>query len=281
MGDPVKNPKSQWQKSKRGIIAALVVTLLGIGIGALRFSREDDDKAWERIFERGVLTVATDASYPPFAAVDENGALFGFDIDLAEEIGRRLGVRAEFENIAYDALLSTLVSGRDDVVISAFVPQPARLREVSYTRPYFISGTAAVIRREGDARLTDDPAQWASGKTLSVEYGAGGEALARRWARRAPGVTVLPRPTAAEALQAVEAKDADAALVDAISAYDFLRAHPALILAGPPLESEPYVIAVSSQSPMLHRALENTLADMEADGALTGLKVKWFGEAAR
>ena len=281
MGDAVKNPKFPWPQSKWGIIVTLAAVLLGIWVWALRFSRQGDDKAWERILERGVITVATDASYPPFAAVDENGALFGFDIDLAEEIGRRLGVRAEFENIAYDALLSTLVSGRDDVVISAFVPQPARLREVSYTRPYFISGTAAVIRREGDARLTDDPALWASGKTLAVEYGAGGEALARRWARRAPGVIVLPRPTAADALQAVEDKDAHAALVDAVSAYEFLRAHPALGLAGPPLEPEPYVIAVSSQSLTLHRALENTLADMEADGALTELKVKWFGEAAR
>ena len=263
------------------VISVLVVGALGFGIWGLGFSRPREDLAWQRIRERGVWTVATDASYPPFAAVDGDGNLFGFDIDLAEEIGRRLGVKTEFENIAYDALLSTLTSGRDDAVLSAFVPQPARRREAAYTRPYFVSGTVAVIRLEGGKPLTNNPAGWASGKILAVEYGAGGDALARQWTRRVTGIQILPKPTSVEALQAVEDQNADAALVDAISAYDFLRGHMALTLAGPPLEPEPYVIAVSANSRELLRVLEQTLAEMEADGALAELKVKWFGEAIK
>jgi ABC-type amino acid transport substrate-binding protein len=122
---------------------------------------------------------------------------------------------------------------------------------------------------------------WAAGQHLAVEYGAGGDALARQWARRAAGVEVLPHTTAAEALAALEAGQADAALVDVLSAYDFMLGHPALRLAGPPLEPEPYVIAVSLKAPRLLQALEETLAALEADGTLPGLRVKWFGEAAR
>jgi ABC-type amino acid transport substrate-binding protein len=129
--------------------------------------------------------------------------------------------------------------------------------------------------------LAGDPAAWAGGKILAVEYGAGGDALARQWARRVVGVTILPLPTAGEALLALENGQADAALVDAISAYDFLRDHPALALAGPPLEPEPYVIAVSIESRELFRELEQALDAMEADGTLAALRVKWFGEAAR
>jgi polar amino acid transport system substrate-binding protein len=267
-----------------------VVIILGFGIWRLGFPRKEDE-VWQRIRARGVFTVATDASYPPFASVDENGDLFGFDIDLGDEIGRRWGVRVEFENITYDALLGTLISGRDDAVISAFVPQPERTRDVAFTRSYFVSGTAVVIRRSapeqsdgdtgGGEQWAGDPATWAAGKTLSVEYGAGGDALARQWARRAPGITVLPQPTAPEALLAVEEQQADAALVDAISAYDFLRGHPALTFAGPLLEPEPYVIAVSIKSRTLFRELEQTLQALEADGTLPALRVKWFGEAAR
>jgi ABC-type amino acid transport substrate-binding protein len=248
---------------------------------AFNLTREREDEVWNRIQERGVFTVATDASYPPFSVYDENGNLFGFDVDLADAIGRRWGVRVEFEDITYDSLLAALISRRDDAVLSAFVPQPERAEEIAYTRPYFVSGAALVVRAEGGEPLTGEPLDWAAGKTLAVEYGAGGDALARHWARRAPGITLLPLPTAAEALAAVEEGRADAAVVDAISAYDYLLSRPALRLAGPLLEPEPYVIAVDVRSRRLLRALEDALAAMEADGTLPALRVKWFGEAAR
>ncbi len=271
-----------WLRRRPLVLAVLAgALLLAVGLGAFRLLRADEDLVWQRIQTRRQFVVATDASYQPFSAVDGNGSLFGFDIDLAEAIGRHWGVAVAFENITYDALLGALVADRDDAVISAFVPQPERTREVAYTRPYFVGGTVAVIRGADGAALTGDPPAWAAGKRLAVEYGAGGDALARQWARRVAGVEVLPMTTAADALLAVENGEADAALVDLISAYDFLKGHAALALAGPPLEPEPYVIAVSVDAPELLKKLEQALADMEADGTLPALRVKWFGEAAR
>jgi len=259
-----------------GIVALLVAAVI-----AWRAWRTPEDAAWARIQADGRLVVATDASYPPFSATDANGDLFGLDVDLAEAIGRRWGVAVQFENITYDALLGTLVVGRDDVVISAFVAQPERTREVAYTAPYFVGGTLVVIRRAGGQLITGDAEAWAAGKTLAVEYGAGGDALARQWARRVVGVTVQPLDTAAAALASVAAGMADAAVVDAIAAYTFLAAHPDLTLAGPPIAPEPYVMAVSADSPVLLAHLQDTLAAMQADGTLADLRAHWLGEAAR
>src|SRR5207253_2255730 len=111
-----------------------------------------------------------------------------------------------------------------------------------------------------------DAQRWAAGKTLAVEYGSSGHALARQWSQRAVGVTLLPQSTAVEALAAVEQGAANAAVVDAISAYDYLLGHPALKISGAPLEPEPYVIAVSVKSQTLLRELDAALAAMEADG---------------
>lgn len=264
-------------------LVGLLLVMGGVVILAaiLQFSNSPQDAAWARIKEKGVIVFATDASYPPFSAVDADGNLFGFDVELAEELARRLGVRAEFENIAYDTLLSAVVSGRDDAVISAFVPQLDRQNEVLFTRAYFVAGTVAVIQNtERGAQITDW-AGWAAGKTLAVEYGAGGDVLARQWARQVRGVRVLPKPTAVEALAAVLNAEAQAALVDAVTAYEFLRSQPALMLAGPPVEPEPYALAVKATSKELLTAIERTLTEMEADGTLGELRVKWFGEAAR
>jgi ABC-type amino acid transport substrate-binding protein len=292
MGDKIETPNNQIPNPKwwAGMIVLLAAVILGIGIWGLGVVvLSDEDEAWPRIRERGVLTIATDASYPPFAAIDADGNYFGFEIDLGDEMARRLGlratrdVRAEFEAITYDALLASVISGRDDAVISAFVPQMDRLKDVSYTRPYFVGGTVAVVRTGSGGPGLDSarPLPWATDKTFAVEYGAGGDALARLWSRQTTGVTVKPMPTAQDALAALENGQANAALVDAISAYDFLKTHAALQLAGSPLEPEPYVIAVREDSVELLRALEDALAQMEQDGTLPELRVKWFGEAAR
>jgi len=268
-------------RSHRAVFAALVaLALLAAGAFLLRRLTQPPDLAWQRIQSQKVFTVATDASYPPFSAVDANGNLFGFDVDLADEIGRRWGVTVNYENITYDALLGTLVAGRDDAVVSAFVPQPERTRQVAYTSSYFTSGTVVVIRADGQP-LSGDPAAWAAGKTLAVEYGADGDALPRQWAGRVTGLTIARRDTADDALLALEARQADAAVVDAISAYAFLMSHPDLRLAGAPLNPEPYVIAVSINSPELLRQLQQTLSAMQADGTLEKLKGKWFGGAAK
>jgi len=262
---------SRWIKG--GVIS---VTLAVVGLGvAWWLNTVETDATWERIRTRGVISIATDASFPPFAAVDDTGNLFGFDIDLAEALGRRLGVQVEFENIAYDALLGVVLSERNDAVISAYVIQPERMAEVAFTRAYFVNGTVAVVRADRQNNFTGEPLDWARQKTIAVEYGANGDALARRWARRVAGVTIVPRSTAVEALLAVEASSAEVALADAITAYEFLADHPALRLTGPPIEPEPYAIMVNIRSRELWRALEQALQAMEQEGELALLKTKW------
>jgi ABC-type amino acid transport substrate-binding protein len=267
--------------NRRLVVAAVLgaAVLLGV-VWIARQLDQPQDAVWDRIQSEKVWLVATDASYPPFSVVDANGDLFGFDVDLADAIARRWGAKAAFENITYDALLGSLIAGRDQAVVSAFVPQPERTREVAYTRPYFTAGTVAVVRQAETDLPGGDAPRWAAGKTLAVEYGSSGHALARQWSQRAVGVSLLPKSTAAEALAAVEQGAAAAAVVDAISAYDYFLGHPELKLAGPPLEPEPYVIAVSVKSQTLLRELDQALAAMEADGSLAALRVKWFGEAA-
>jgi polar amino acid transport system substrate-binding protein len=118
---------------------------------------------------------------------------------------------------------------------------------------------------------------WAAGKTLAIEFGSPGDAIARQWARRVAGLTLAPMPTAADALAQAEAGQANAALVDVVSAYAFVHDHPTLTVAGPPLNPEPYTIAVSLQHPRLFRELESALQALEADGTLPELRAKWFG----
>ena len=114
-------------------MAAITIAAI-LFIASFLIVNSNDDEAWARIKGRGLITFATDPTFPPFEALDANGNFFGFDIDLARAIAERLGLKAEFEAVSYDGLIGTLVVGRDDAVISAFVIQPERGRKRALRR---------------------------------------------------------------------------------------------------------------------------------------------------
>jgi cystine transport system substrate-binding protein len=254
--------------------------LIFLAAAAVLFSTWFDDTAWARVQQRGIITFATDPTYPPFETLGPDGQFSGFDIDLAQALAGRLGVKAEFESVSYDGLIGTLVTQRDDALISAWVIQPERGQEASFTPAYFNAGVLLVTR--SDAVLPAGAQSWATGKHLTAELGSSGDALERKWARLVAGLTPDPAPDAAEALKRVADGAADGALVDAVAAYEYLKTAPGLkVAAAIPEADAPYVMAVSIKSRVLLRQLTQALSAMEADGFLGALRAKWFGEAAR
>jgi polar amino acid transport system substrate-binding protein len=221
-----------------------------------------------------------DASSPPFEMIAMDGALVGFDVDLAREVGQRLGVEVQFvANLPYDGLYDALSVGRVDVVVSALVVNPARTVDFAFSTPYFDAGQVLVAREGSNVsrhRLTDVLA----GGSLAVEFGTRGDQEARKWGRRSPDLTVVPFQTAAEAVGAVAAGEADAALVDHVSALEATArwggTGTGLVIVGTPLVREPYAVAVCRESRHLLREIDRALGAMEADGTLEMLRAKWF-----
>ena len=184
------------------------------------------------------------------------GEFTGIDADLARELAQRLGLRAEFVQIGADRLYDTLLDAGNAMPSSARSRRmrPA-LTDFSYTAPYFDAGLVLVVPT--GSKLND-----LRGRTLAVEIGSDGDARARWLARRTVGLRVLERDTPDEAMQAVEAGQADAALTDTATARQYVARHPALRV-GPRQTSSPYVLAVRADSPELLRALDRALAQAQ------------------
>ncbi|MCS7283188.1 MAG: ABC transporter substrate-binding protein [Anaerolineae bacterium] len=229
----------------------------------------------DRILESGVLRVGMDASYPPFEYVDGEGNLVGFDVDLGRELATRLGVEARFvANLSYDGLYDALTADVVDVVISALYVDPARMADFAYSHSYFNAGQVLVVRADtsgvgGMADLT--------GRTVAVEWGSEGDVVARQWSRRLARLTVSPCQTAEEALMRVVSGEADAAVVDHLSALQAIGKGEPLRIVGEMLTDEPYAIAVRREDGALLRAINGLLVAMEEDGTLPRLREKWLG----
>ena len=272
-----RRPRTSWVIPSLRYLALLAVAalfLVGFVGLALRsgFLRRDEDATWQRIQREGVLRVGLDPSFPPFE-VDTGGTIVGYDVDLAHALAARWGVSVQLVPTHFDALIDGLLTEQYDVIISAYPYDPRLTRDVAYSQPYFNAGVVLVVRE--DAQGITDVADLA-GRQVAVEWGSAGDVEARRIAQRVPGLRVQPLETAEAALRAVKAGAADAALVDAVSAYGFLGREGGVRIVGKPLTDERYVIVVRPESRRLLREIDAALSALRASGRLAELRAKWF-----
>ncbi len=254
------------------ISGGLLLLLIAVAAG-WAFGRADEDAAWQQVQASGVIHVGLDAAYPPFEVVDEKGNIIGFDVDLANEIAGRLGVRVQFHNITYDALFDKLLIGEVDTVISAMVIAPEFAGKASFSIPYFSAGEHLIVPRNADTLTMSS----LDGRSLAVEYGSGGDVEARAWERRLAALDILRYDNAGAAVNAVAAGEADAALVDGITARYAVAGQPTLQM-GEMVTETYYGVAVHPDSLVLLDAINTALQDMLADGTINAITARWFGE---
>ncbi|MGQ9502675.1 MAG: substrate-binding periplasmic protein [Anaerolineae bacterium] len=238
----------------------------------------EDDGALERIHIRGVLRVGVDASFPPFAWLDVNGMPTGYEVELAEYIAAYMGVRAQMVNLSFDSLYDTLQAGRVDMIISELTYDERRTREVIYSRPYFDGGQLLVVslQTKDNVLETDDINQLLNGRRVAVEWGSMGDMKVRQLQGDIVRYSTLTYPSAQEALVALASGKVDAAIVDAVSAYQFIAAHPNKMRIVCYLTHEPYVIATSARSRRFATAINTALTTLKDTGILDYLHKRWL-----
>ncbi len=228
------------------------------------------DRTWERIERQGVLRVGMDASYPPFELWDEVG-LRGYDVDLALALGNEWGVEVDFENITFDGLYDALKVERVDIIMSALPYDPLLTQDVAYSHSYFDAGQVLVVREEETsiAKVED-----LNGRRVGLELGSMGDLEARRLEQR----MALERKaylTAQEALEGLKDEKIDAAIVDGVSAYQFIREEDGLRIVQQVTE-EPYVIAVPLKASLLLEEVNEAIIKWRETGFLEELGETWF-----
>jgi ABC-type amino acid transport substrate-binding protein len=259
----------------RRAVASLCLGVLALDIFLQWRALHPFDASWQRVRDTGVLRVGMDPTYSPFGRFDGEGQPFGLDVDLANEIAARLGVKAHIVPMGIDGLYSALQTTGVDVVISALSFDPIKLGDVLYSRPYIDAGAILVSPLEGPqyGRMED-----LEECTVAVEYGSVGDEVARRWVRRLQSLRVSRYVDPESALKALADGNVDAALVDHVSARLYLRANPLarLRIAAETVFADPYVVATKLSGLELAGKINAVLYEMDADGALAALIARWL-----
>ncbi len=271
------------------LLGVVVIVLASFATRSALLGR---DRTWAHIEESGVWRVGMDPSFPPFENLDPAiGRPVGFDVDLADAIAARWGVRVEFVGAGFDQLLDAVAAYRVDSAISALPVMPHRTREVRFSDPYIEAGVVLAAPLESSLLTAlkspgrGDPvagvAAALAGRRLAAEWGSEGDALARVVQAQAPGgLQLVLRDSTDSALGAVVAGEADAAIVDAVSLALFNRGGKRLAAVGQPLRSDPYAIVVPIGAPDLLNHLNEALIALRADGTLEQIKARWLEAGA-
>jgi ABC-type amino acid transport substrate-binding protein len=224
----------------------------------------------EKIKKTGSITIGNGGAYPPFEFV-ENGNLVGFDIDLGNEVGKRMGVKVVWEKFDFNGLIPALQSKRVDMLATAMTKTPEREQRMKFSIGYYDSGIAAAVRQGVAVTKPEDMA----GKIIAVQVGTAGE----RYAREKAQTTAKEIKTYNEfplAFADVEAGRADLVVnTMPVIRYNAARRGNKLNVVGP-WDTRDVGLNTRMDDQALLDALNKILAELKAEGFLAKLDAKWF-----
>jgi len=255
------------------IATVLTLVFSAAAIGAdIELSRKS---TIEDILKRGELRVGFEAGYVPFEMTDKNGRFVGFDIDMAKEMAKAMGVKFVPVNTAWDGIIPALLSNKFDIIMSGMTVTQERNLKVLFADPYIIVGQTILLskKHEGDVtsyRDLNDPKY-----TVTSKLGTTGEQAVKR---HIPKAKYKSFETETEAFLEVLNGRADAYVYDLPNCV-YLYAQQGkgkVIFLDEPFTYEPLAWAINKGDPDFLNWLNNFLRQVKNDGRYERIYNKWI-----
>ena len=221
-----------------------------------------------QLLQEGKLVIGTSPDYPPFENL-ENGEFVGLDMEIAKALGEKLGLEVEFKSLQFDAIIPAVAAGGQvDIGISGFTVDPDRAKEIDFSSTYYIDDQAIAAMKGG--AITAENADEALAKaTIAVQSGTSGEAYIQE---NFPEATVQPYGNSTDAFAAMQAGQADAVCTNAAVVQKMLAdAYQDAQIVKSIATGEEYAIVISKDNPALTKAVNEALAELQADGTIDRL----------
>ena len=236
----------------------------------------DADRSFELIKGRGTIVLGLDASFPPMGFREKGGSeIIGFDIDLAREAARRLGLTITPKTIAWNKIIPALNGGDVDVIWSGLSMVPERQQQMIFSKPYLESRQALVVGKGSKIRGKADLA----GKKVGHQFGSSSE----RALRRDPATVntlkeISAYPNNQRALDDLAAGRIDAVVMDEV-AVRYIIAHKQgdFVILTDNFGIEQYGVGFRKGDIAFRDAVDKVLDEMKKDGTVDRIAKKWFG----
>jgi lysine-arginine-ornithine-binding protein len=250
------------------ILALLAATFLATGCGDDNGGSSSSSDL--NTIAAGKLRVGSDIPYAPFEfGRDPNYQ--GFDVDIVNEVAKRLKLEATFVKTPFDPIFRNLAQGRFDMVASAATITPERQKTVDFSVPYFPADQSLMIKRGSDIKTTDDLA----GKRVGAQVGTTGADYAMD---KVKADSVRTYDLIDDAFKALQTGQVDAVINDFPVSKYAERSKKDLQVVQRIATGEKYGLGFNKDDTKLRQEVNKALNKMKDDGTYTKIYKKWFQE---
>lgn len=220
------------------------------------------------------IVIGMDDSFPPMEFRDTKNNLQGFDIDLANEIGKRLNVEIEFMPTDWNGVIQSLQTKRFDIILSALSVTEDRKKQIAFSDPYILEKQIVVVQKSNTTIKTPDDLK---GKIVGVQLGSTSEEAMKSIERSMQSVKRYDKNT--EALQDLAIGRTQAVVVDELVGRYYIKEHSDKYrILDKELTKEPIAVGFRKDDTELKNKFNKVLKEMSKDGTLEKISKKWFGE---
>lgn len=271
---------------KKKVAVVLVICLaLGLLIGGCSSSKSDTkstpkataDNSWNAIKEKGSFTVGLDDAFPPMGFRDGKNNIVGFDVDLAKEAAKRLGVEVKFQPINWDTKVAELNGGNIDVIWNGLTITDELTKQILFTTPYMSDHQIIVVTPDSTIKGKADLA----GKKVGIQ--AGSSAIKAVQSDKPTYELVknnmLEFKDNDEALRDLKGGGVQAVVVDeVVGRYTMSKKPGEYKILSDNFGTEDFGVGMRMTDKAFREKLEKVLSDMKADGTAAKISKQWFGE---
>jgi ABC-type amino acid transport substrate-binding protein len=224
--------------------------------------------------EAGKLHMATNAAFPPYESVADDGSYEGIDVEIATAIAQKLGLELVVDDMDFSSVITSVQSGKSDIAMAGLTVTDERKQNIDFTDSY-ANGVQVVIVKDGSTIKSIDDLQ---GKMIGTQEGTTGYFYCS--ADPADGGYgedhVIAYTNGATAVQALLAGKVDCVVIDSQPAKEFVKANTGLSILDTEFTNEDYAIGVSKDNPELLTAVNTALNELIKDGTVQSIIDKYI-----
>lgn len=234
--------------------------------------KAEDQDLLAKIKEDGKLLIGTEGTYAPFTYHDESGKLTGFDVEIATEVAKRIGVEPEFKETQWDAIFAGLDAKRFDMIANQVGIRPDRQEKYDFSDPYITSAAVLITHKDNDkVKSFEDIKGLNAAQSLTSNYGD----MAKKYGANLVGVEGFT-----QSVELLASKRVDVTINDRISYLDYTKQRPdaPIKVVATSDEASASGLMFRKDSDTLVTEVNKALKEMIEDGTYTKISEKWFGE---
>jgi cystine transport system substrate-binding protein len=234
-------------------------------------SNKASNSLYDQIKKKGVITIGTEGTYAPFTFHDKSGKLTGFDIDIANEVFKRLKIKPKYIETNWDGMIAGLDAKRYDMVANEVSVTPDRLQKYDFSAPYIVSKAVLIVRKDNNNIHSYNDLK---GKKVGQSLDSNFRAIAAQHGAQITSVSGFN-----QAIDLLTSNRIDATINDNLSYLDLKKQRPELpiktVYEEKSATANAFLFRKGNKD--LVQAVNKAISDMKSDGSYLKISKKWFG----